>query len=229
MWWSKPEKSAADIQQALRNDENQALLDALNDSMAMIQFTPDGTILDANKQFLSAMGYRLENIKDKHHSMFCSKSYTNTHEYKKFWSNLASGRQFTAECLRINKQGEEVWLDATYCPVKDQQQNVYKIVKLATDITATIEQKHALQSNVDALNRSMATIEFNLDGTIITANDNFLSASGYSMSEIQGKHHRMFCHSETANSQEYQRFWQSLNNGEYHHDCYKRQTKSGND
>lgn len=229
MWWSQAEKSPEEIQLERRNEENKALLNALNDSMAIIHFSPDGTILDANNHFLAAMGYSLDSLKGKHHQIFCTQAYLDSREYKQFWANLAKGNQFTAECLRVDKQGNEIWLEATYFPVKDQHQKVYKIVKVATDITKTIEQKQALQSNVDALNRSMATIEFNLDGTIITANDNFLRASGYSMSEIQGKHHRIFCHKETSSSQEYQHFWNSLNQGEFHHDSYKRLTKAGTD
>jgi methyl-accepting chemotaxis protein len=229
MWWSKPEKTLIDQQKEQKDEDNQAILNSFNDSMAIIQFSPDGRILEANSNFLAVVGYSLQEIKGKHHQIFCTPAYIKSPEYKIFWSDLANGQRFSAECLRIDKNNNEVWLDANYCPVRDSDNKVCKIVKVATNITAAIEQRQTLQSNVNALNRSMASIEFKLDGTIITANDNFLSASGYSLQELQGKHHRMFCPSDISNNNDYQRFWQSLNNGEYHHGRYRRINKNGDD
>lgn len=228
MWWKKAEPGSVIAPEvAQKNADNQAILDAFSNSMATIQFTPDGKVIEANQNFLSAMQYRLEEIQGKHHQMFCPPAYVQSREYQQFWSTLANGTPFSSEVLRVDKTGKEIWLEASYCPVRDESGRVYKIVKIASDITQSVEEKHDVQGKLEALSRSMATIEFNPDGTIITANDNFLGATGYALSEIQGQHHRMFCPPAIAQSEDYRRFWQVLNHGEFQQGQFERVNKQG--
>ncbi|WOF74807.1 PAS domain-containing methyl-accepting chemotaxis protein [Parvibaculaceae bacterium PLY_AMNH_Bact1] len=204
-----------------------ALLNALNKSQAVIQFKPDGTIITANENFLGAIGYSLEEIQGKHHSMFVDPSYARSAEYQKFWDALANGEFQAAEYKRIAKGGREIWIQASYNPILNAKGDVTKVVKYATDITADTLLKADHAGQIEAISKSQAVIEFHMDGTIITANANFLGAVGYSLEEIQGKHHRMFVASDYAESAEYQEFWSQLAQGKYQAAEYKRFGKGG--
>ncbi|NIR14215.1 MAG: PAS domain-containing protein, partial [Desulfobacterales bacterium] len=179
-------------------------MDGFHRVYAMIEFDPDGNVLTANDNFLNTMGYTLDEIKGKHHRMFCESSYTSTQEYRDFWFDLANGRHSTSSFQRIKKNGTPIWLTASYIPITDERGRVYKVIKLAHDSTQERMKILDIQGQIDAIGKSQAVIEFNMDGTIITANDNFLNTLGYSLDEIKGKHHRMFCETAYANSPEYQ-------------------------
>lgn len=329
---------------------NQALIEAISQSAAIIHFTPEGTILDANDNFLSAMGYRLDEIKGQHHRMFCDPAYAQSPEYREFWRLLGDGQTQTAEYKRIAKGGREIWIQASYNSVKDTRGKVIRVVKVASDITkevlrreemarlslvanetdnsviitdaqerieyinpgftrmtgyrfeevrgkkpgdilqgpltsketkkeiraalnagkpiyteimnyhkdgsiywvslainpvvgangkveriisiqsnvtATKEKALEFSSQIEAMSRAQATIAFATDGTIITANQNFLDAMGYKLDEIVGKHHRMFVDPAEASSPAYGAFWDKLRRGEYDARVFKRITKSG--
>ena len=169
-----------------------AILAALDRSQAIIEFKPDGTILTANANFLSAMGYALDEIKGKHHSMFVDPAYRDSAEYREFWQKLARGEFQSAQYKRLGKGGKEVWIEASYNPVLGRNGKPYKVVKFATDGSAAKTVYADLHGKVEAISRSQAVIEFNMDGTIITANQNFLSVMGYALDEIKGRHHSMF-------------------------------------
>ena len=207
--------------------EAASILTALDQSQAVIQFKPDGTILTANQNFLQAMGYSLDEIKGRHHKMFVAPGYENSDEYKEFWRSLAAGTFQAAEYKRFGKGGKEIWIQASYNPVKDKSGNVVKVVKYATDITAQTLQNSDYSGQIDAISKVQAVIEFELDGTIRTANENFLGAVGYSLSEIQGQHHRMFVEAEYAQTDEYKAFWKNLGEGNFDAGRYKRVTKDG--
>lgn len=188
---------------------NDAIMAALGRSQAIIHFTPDGTILWANENFCKTLGYRLEEIQGKHHRIFVEPDFAASEEYRLFWKTLAAGSFQSAQYKRIAKGGREVYIDATYNPVYDVRGKTVMVVKFATDITVkTLKMK-------EALDRSQAVISFKLDGTIIEANSNFLSALGYTLSEIKGQHHRMFVEESFANSQAYRDFWATLNRGDF--------------
>ena len=155
-----------------------AMFTALNKSQAIIQFKTDGTILDANQAFLDAMGYQIDEIRGKHHRMFVDPTFANSKEYQDFWDALGRGEFQSAEYKRLGKGGIEVWIQATYNPIFSKSGEVIKIVKFASDITARILQKASYQGQIDAMNKSQAVISFNLDGTIIDANQNFLDVMG---------------------------------------------------
>lgn len=221
-------KYATDItKQKLQFADFQGQLAAIDRAQAVIHFNMDGTIIDANQNFLSVMGYSLSEIVGKHHSMFAEPEYAKSPEYQDFWVRLNRGECFVDEFQRYGKNGKEVWISASYNPIKDMNGNLFKVVKYATDIT---EQKLAnayARGQIDAIGKSQAVIEFNLDGTIITANQNFLDAMGYTLAEIQGQHHRMFVDEAEAASPEYKAFWEKLGSGQYDARVYKRLAKGG--
>lgn len=204
-----------------------ATVEAFSRSQAMIQFTPDGHILDANPNFLGAMGYTLDEIKGQHHRMFVDPDFGSSQEYADFWADLARGEFKAEEFLRFDKHGNEVWIQASYNPVVNSAGKVVKVVKIASDITEQKMRNADFEGQVDALNRSQAVIHFELDGTILDANENFLGALGYSIDEIKGQHHSMFVDPEFRESAEYSRFWEELARGEFKADEFKRVAKGG--
>jgi methyl-accepting chemotaxis protein len=214
----------------LSRDESKiqkAVLAALSKSQAVIEFSPDGHILTANENFLSAMGYQLDEVKGRHHSMFVEADYAKSEEYLSFWKRLRDGQFQAGEYKRIGKGRREVWIEASYNPITDEGGAVVKVVKYATDITTKKLQFSDLSGQLAAISKSQAVIHFNLDGTIITANENFLNAVGYSLDEVKGRHHRMFVESHVADSSEYREFWESLRTGHYQANQYRRVGKGG--
>ena len=203
------------------------ILSALDRSQAIIEFKVDGTILTANKNFLDTMGYSLDEVQGKHHSMFATPEFAASQEYKDFWEKLGQGEIFSAQYKRIGKGGKEVWIEASYNPIFGKNGKVYKVIKFATDITDKALEAANLKSMVDAIERSQAVIEFKLDGTIINANKNFLDTMGYSLDEVKGNHHSMFAEPEFAASQEYKDFWEILRSGQFQAAQYKRLGKGG--
>ena len=204
-----------------------ATLAALDRSMALIEFQPDGTILNANSNFLSLMGYTLAEVRGQHHRLFCEPGQSSSREYSEFWRRLASGEFVSERFLRRDKQGREIWLEGSYNPVLSASGRVEKVVKIAADISAEVRKEQEQNSLINAINRSMAMIEFNLQGEVLTANDNFLSTMGYRLEDIRGKHHRLFCNREEADSAGYKSFWAQLNRGEYVSGRFQRVGRNG--
>jgi len=204
-----------------------AKLAALTKSQAIIEFKMDGTILTANENFLKTLGYTLAEVKGKHHSIFVDPAQRESAEYKKFWAALNRGEYQSAQYRRIGKGGKEVWIEASYNPILDRSGRPYKVVKFATEISEQKAVYADLLGKIEAINRSQAVIEFNLDGTIITANQNFLNVLGYRLEEVQGKHHSLFVEPAQRESAEYRQFWDKLRRGEYQAGQYKRIGKGG--
>jgi methyl-accepting chemotaxis protein len=200
-------------------------LDAIKRSQAVIEFDMNGNIITANDNFLKVLGYRLEDIQGRHHSIFVEASYRQSIEYQHFWSRLSRGEFDAGQYKRITKTGEEVWIQASYNPIFDKNNRPFKVVKYATDITIDKNRNADYAGQLAAIGKSQAVIEFNLDGTVITANENFLKVLGYSLEEVRGKHHSMFVESQYQNSPEYRQFWERLGRGEYDAGQYKRIAK----
>jgi methyl-accepting chemotaxis protein len=214
--------------QFLKNSSSdKALADALGRSQAVIEFGMDGTILTANDNFLKALGYSLGEIQGKHHSMFVDPSERDSAAYRDFWAALKRGEYQAAEYKRIGKGGKEVWIQATYNPVLDASGKPVKVVKFATDITARKIKSMEDAGQIAAIGRAQAVIAFEMNGTIVTANENFLRAMGYTLAEIQGKHHSMFVEQAERDSAAYREFWARLNRGENQSAEYKRVGKGG--
>ena len=202
---------------------------AVDTGFAAIEFLPDGTILTANANFCQTMEYASEEeIVGQHHRMFCDAEYTASAEYKSFWGALAQGTTKKGEFERVTKGGHRVWLSASYTPVKDTEGEVVKVIKIATDITDMVADRIRGENLQAAVNTGWAYIEFAPDGTIISANQNFLRVLGYSdEKEVVGQHHRMFCEEEYVHSTTYRQFWDDLAAGQIQSGEFRRQTRSG--
>lgn len=181
-----------------------SLLEAIDRSMAVIEFDLEGTVLRANDNFLKTMGYRAEQVIGQPHRQFCNAEFTRGTQYRELWTRLKNGQFESGTFERVNAKGQPVWLEASYNPIRDSDGKVFKVVKYALDVTEKIQQESESRGKLHAIDRAMAVIEFNLDGSVITANQNFLDRLGYSLAELKGKHHRIFCKPELANSNAYQ-------------------------
>ncbi len=212
---------------AKSDTHNQSIMDALNSAQAMICFDLKGNVTKANKNFLSAVGYTEAEVIGKHHEIFVSKTYAKSPEYKTFWQTLAKGQEHHGEFERWTKDGSVLWLEASYNPILDDHGKPIGVVKFAVDITERKMRNADFEGQLNAISRSQAVIEFDLDSKILKANDNFCDALGYSSKEIVGQYHKMFVDGETASSQEYQKFWSDLRKGEYQAAEFKRITKKG--
>ena len=173
------------------------------------------------------MGYPVEELRGKHHRLFCEEPYTRSEEYARFWRALGEGEAMSGTYLRLDKSGREVWLEASYMPIIGADKQVSSVIKVAADITQRIHTEHENESIVNALSRSMALIEFSPDGCVINANQNFLNTMHYSLAEIVGQHHGMFCTPSERESAQYKTFWASLNRGEVHSRRFERLDKYG--
>lgn len=200
---------------------------AISRSQAVIEFNLDGTVIKANENFLKALGYTLDEIKGKHHSMFVEPAIRESVAYREFWGNLNRGDFQAGQFKRVAKGGKEIWIEASYNPVMDKSGKPFKVIKFATDITAQKFESLEAHGKVIAISRAQAVIEFNLDGTVIVANENFLNTLGYTLAEIQGRHHSMFVEAGERDSAAYRDFWVRLGRGEYQAAEYKRIGKGG--
>jgi methyl-accepting chemotaxis protein len=200
---------------------------AISKSQAVIEFQMDGIILNANENFLRTVGYSLDEIKGKHHRMFVEESQRESLDYKEFWARLGRGEYQTGEFKHIAQGGREIWLQASYNPILDTHGKPFKVVKYATDITRQKKATNDYTAQIAAISKSQAVIEFQMDGTIVNANGNFLRTVEYSLEEVKGKHHRALVDDAQANSTEYKEFWAKLNRGEYQSGEFRRVGKGG--
>jgi methyl-accepting chemotaxis protein len=204
------------------NAEFQGKVRAMERSQAVAEFDLDGNILHVNQNFLDCVGYRLDEVVGKHHSMFCTPDYAGSRAYQEFWKKLRRGEFDYGEYKRLSKDGGVVWIQATYNPILDAEGKPYKVVKFATDMTAAKRANTETQGKLLAIDRSQASIEFDLQGNILNANENFLNTMGYRLEELTGKHHRMFCDDEYVRSAAYRDFWVRLGAGTYETGRYLR-------
>ena len=209
------------------NADYKGQIAAIAKSQAVIEFNMDGTIITANDNFLNTLGYTLAEVKGKHHSMFVDEAYKQSPAYKEFWAKLNRGEYDAAEYKRIGKGGKEVWIQASYNPILDLEGKPFKVVKYATDVTEQKLKNADYQGQMAAISKAQAVIEFKMDGTVVTANDNFLKALGYALEEIKGQHHSMFVEEPYRKSADYAEFWAKLRRGEYQAAEYKRIGKGG--
>ncbi|KTC11373.1 Biofilm dispersion protein BdlA [Pseudomonas viridiflava] len=208
-------------------DSAKGLMGALEKSMAVVELDLDGRILRANDNFLTAMGYRAEELPGKSHRDFCEPEMARSREYADLWASLRAGKFISGTFKRVSKTGKSVWLEASYNPVIDAQGKVIKIVKYALDVTRKVMLENETHSKLNAVDRAMAVCEFDPAGHVLTANDNFLHVMGFSLTDIKGKHHKTFCEPTFVNSSEYTEFWRKLNHGEFVGGQFKRLGKHG--
>ena len=209
--------------------DERSQITAVNRVMAVIEFDLEGRVLHANQNFLNIMGYSLDELKGQHHSMFVPPSERIDGDYRTFWDSLRAGNFEARRFRRVGKGGREVWLNASYNPLLDKAGKPYKVVKYATDITDQMHRTSEYEGRIDAIDKVMASIEFSLEGTILSANQNFLNTMGYRLDEIQGRHHSIFVDLNTKNSEGYAEFWRKLSQGRFDAGRYKRVAKGNRD
>jgi len=213
----------------LSKEELLSRMEAINRSNAIIYFDLNGFILGVNSIFLETMGYKdgeHEKVIGQHHSIFVSPEYVKSNEYKEFWEKLGSGKFYEGEFERVKKDGSLIYLQATYNPILNEDGEVTKIMKIATDITTTVIAKN----EIGAVSKSNAIIYFDCDGYILGANSIFLKAMGFEdddESKIIGKHHSIFVSYEYSKSEEYKDFWKKLSNGKFFEGEYERRKVDG--
>jgi methyl-accepting chemotaxis protein len=221
-------KFAIDITaEKLGSMEDAGMIAAIGRAQAVIAFNLDGTIITANENFLKTLGYSLGEIQGKHHSMFVEPATRDSAAYREFWASLNRGEYQSAEYKRVGKGGKEVWILASYNPILDEKGKPFKVVKFATDVSEQKLRTADLAGQIAAIGKSQAVIEFNMDGFILTANENFLNALGYSLGEIKGKQHSMFVDAADRDGAAYREFWANLNAGKYQAGEFKRIGKGG--
>ena len=218
------DKIERDVTRAL---EAKGKMDAVGKALAVIEFNMDGTVLTANDNFLACTGYTLDEITSRHHRMFCEASYTGSPEYQALWAKLSRGEFDQGVYRCVGKGGKDLWIQASYNPILGPDGKPYKVMKYATDITAQQNKAAEWEGKLAAVSKAQAVVEFNLDGTVLTANDNFMTCVGYGQDEVVGRHHRMFCEAAYAGSAEYQAFWAKLSQGEFDGGVYRRVGKGG--
>jgi methyl-accepting chemotaxis protein len=220
------------MQTALRaRDEKDAdsrgQIAAIGRSQAVIEFDMAGIVRDVNDNFARVMGYSRAEVIGKHHSQFVEPAQAASAEYRAFWEKLNRGEADVNNYKRVAKGGREVWIQASYNPIPDLSGKPFKVVKYATDITEQRVRAADFEGQLAAISRSQAVIEFELDGTIRSANDNFSQVLGYSNSEVRGKHHSMLVDPTISGSAEYRAFWAKLGRGEPDAGRYRRVGKGG--
>ncbi|MBK5543055.1 PAS domain S-box protein [Pseudomonas sp. TH05] len=225
MLFKRHNQTIQNLQQTVA--QQASMLDAIERSMAVVEFDIDGNVLRANDNFLQTMGYREQQVIGQPHRLFCTEAFTRSNQYRELWSRLKNGQFESGTFERLDSKGRSVWLEASYNPIRDASGTVVKVVKYALDVTTRIQQETDAKGKLDAIDRAMAVIEFDLSGNILSANQNFLNRLGYSLAELKGKHHRIFCPAELVNSSAYQDFWRRLNLGELFSGQFERVDKRG--
>ncbi len=195
--------------------------------MAIIEFDLSGNILFANENFLTLMGYEAAELMGVHHSKLVGEAYAKSAEYQQFWATLAEGDWVSDRVPRLHKNGQTIWLEASYNPIFNAEGHVTKYIKFATDITSAVHKEYDARGKIDAINKSMMVVEFDLNGHILMANDNFLHMMGYELGQVQGQHHEMFVDQGYAASMSYQDFWSVLAKGQYISGTFKRLNSRG--
>ncbi|GJA54335.1 MULTISPECIES: methyl-accepting chemotaxis protein [Aeromonas] len=207
-----------------RLDEEQGIIEAIKAGAATVIFSPEGIIQEASTPFLALMGYGAAELIGQPHSQLCPRAWGESGDYRQFWRRLAQGEVQSGTFERVNRQGETRWLEATYFPVKHQGR-VTRVLKIASDVTEQHQRLGRLEALTEALDRSRAMIEFTPNGDIIHANANFLSVMGYTLGEIAGRHHRIFC--DETFLREQPRFWEELARGQFKSGLFMRHDSRG--
>ncbi|MGS4906892.1 methyl-accepting chemotaxis protein [Aeromonas sp. 25-248] len=207
-----------------RLDEEQGIIEAIKAGAATVIFSPEGIIQEASTPFLALMGYGAAELIGQPHSQLCPRAWGESGDYRQFWRRLAQGEVQSGTFERVNRQGETRWLEATYFPVKHQGR-VTRVFKMASDVTEQHQRLERLEALTEALDRSRAMIEFTPNGDILHANANFLSVMGYTLGEIAGRHHRIFC--DETFLREQPRFWEELARGQFKSGLFMRHNSRG--
>ena len=187
-----------------------SILLAIEKNMAIAEFDLHEKTMDANDNFLNLMGHKKKTLIGKCHRIFVDERYSNSQGYKDFWNSLCQGNTVSSEFRRLRGDNKEIWIQATYYPVKSSDGKVASIVKIASDISiakAKYYDNYILLKKMDLINNKVPMIEFNLDGTIINVNDSYLKMFGYELTEVINKNHSIFIPEHERSSREYHDLW----------------------
>jgi methyl-accepting chemotaxis protein len=213
--------SAAAVQRAL------ALQAAADRTQAVVEYDPHGRVLDANPMFLELMGYTLDQVRGSDHRLFCPPEFIQSGACEALWRKLGQGVPEDGLCVRVTSSGREVWLLASYNPVRDADGQVSAVIQLARDVTEQQRLHADAEGKLAAIDRSQAVIEFDLRGQVLAVNENFLRALGYVAEDVLGQHHSMFCDAEVVQGAEYRHFWANLAQGQFQSGRFRRRARHG--
>ena len=211
----------------IQRREMQGVIDAINATYCYVEYDTAGSVLKANNNFLKLFGYRSEEVAGKHQRTFVEAGYSNSQSYTQFWNELNGGKTYNDVYKRVAKDGRELWIQGVYAPVKDEMGRVVKFIEIGTDVTSQKLAAADAAGQIAAIGKAQAVIAFQMDGTVIDANENFLRAMGYTLDEIKGKHHSLFVDEAQRHGSEYKEFWANLNRGIYQTGEFKRIGKGG--
>lgn len=200
---------------------------AIESAMLVIEFSPEGSIRYINARLLNLMGYQESELIGKPHRLLCPEAVMNERDYQQFWNRLRQGESISGTFPRRDVHDQTLWLEGSYLPIKDEQGRVTGVLKHASDVTQQTQQQMTHQSVFEALDKAMAIIEFDIEGHVLTANQNFLSVMGYSLSQLKGQSHRIFCTPEAVASDDYQHFWSQLRRGQFVSGRFQRIAQDG--
>ena len=207
----------------------EARLQAMDHAVALVEFDMEGHVTTANQNYLKLTGYTLDEVTCQPHTVFCDPETAAAPAYRDLWAALRRGQVCHGEYKRMGKDDRDIWLRASYTPIRGANGVLERILKIAYDITPQRLSTAEYEAKLEAIDRATAVVEFDLDGNVITANDNFLSVMGYSPREIIGQHHAMFCVPEYVRTREYADFWIGLNQGNFQSGRFHRIGKHGRD
>ncbi len=207
------------------NKRIKALIAAQNNNVACITFDEKGLITEVNDLFLDMVGYTKTELVGKHHRCLCDAQFTSSRQYEDFWRELNNNKPQKGTFPRVHKSGKTVWVEAIYVPVLDEDGRVTKVFKIASNVTQSKDKLLELEAIQNALDRSMAIIDFSPDGIILDANENFLRVMGYKLQEIKGKHHKQLCKEQFYIDNP--RFWDDIKAGEYKSGLFERINAQG--
>tara|TARA_R110002050_G_scaffold56823_1_gene127739 strand:+ start:3312 stop:4481 length:1170 start_codon:yes stop_codon:yes gene_type:complete len=195
---------------------------SLDSEMISMTLAADGKVTEVNQHFTNDMLFQQHSPIGQQLIDMVPQRARGTAHYKSMCTAIKQSQHWAGALQIIKGNGEEAWLRAILQPVKKSSGEVKYFSIYANDLTRTIETSKEHEDLIQALQRSTAVIEFDLDGTVLTANDNFLNAMGYKKNQLVGKHHKIFCEPQEYNSTEYQHFWEKLRNGNFVADRFKR-------
>lgn len=196
--------------------------ESLENEMLALYLDPKGIIESVNANFEKELNYTKGELIGRYLTDLVPAPAKSSEHFMQMNAAIRLGEHWAGALQISSSQQKEAWLRAIVQPIKDTHNRVKYISVYASNLTRTIETSREHENIIAALQRSTAVIEFNLDGTVLAANDRFLKSMGYTLAQIQGKHHRMFCEPEEYNSQAYKTFWEKLNRGEFIADRFKR-------
>lgn len=203
------------------------ITNSLNSEMLVLTLDGQARVVTANENFLREMGYQATDLEGRLLFDLVPTDATHTDHFNRMKAAIHAGQHWVGALQVRRGGGEEAWLRAIIQPVKNSHGNVVEISVYTSDLTRTIEGSREHENLIMALQRSAAMIEFDLDGIVLDANERFLSSMRYTLAQIQGKHHSMFCEPEHVSSPEYASLWQTLRRGEFSAARFKRIDSQG--